>query len=164
MDWLADVLFGWVFDLLYILQIGICVVVDFIVETFYKLSGLESVKVDGKETDLLSHFVQTPAIRTAFLGVFLVGVILLCVFVLIAIILSEYADAQHKKTKGQILMKAGQSFIIFSVRDYRADRDKQSAVQNRYSVRRGVFVRTTVSAYRRGTDLHDGGVYVKAPV
>lgn len=115
MDWLADILFGWFFDLMYLLQSGICVVIDFIVQTFYKLSGLESVVVDGQETDLLSHFIQTPAIRTAFLGVFLVGVILLCVFVLIAIIRSEYADAQHKKTKGQILAKAGQSFIIFLI-------------------------------------------------
>jgi hypothetical protein len=115
MDWLADTLFGWFFDVLYILQSSICVVVDFIVETFYKLSGLEAVSVDGKETDLLSHFIQTPAIQTAFLGVFLVGVILLCVFVLIAIIRSEYADRQHKKTKGQILVKAGQSFIIFLI-------------------------------------------------
>jgi hypothetical protein len=115
MDGLVDTLFGWFFDVLYLLQSSICVVVDFIVETFYKLSGLEAVSVDGKETDLLSHFIQTPAIRTAFLGVFLVGVILLCVFVIIAIIRSECADRQHKKTKGQILVKAGQSFIIFLI-------------------------------------------------
>lgn len=43
----------------------------------------------------------------------LVGVILLFVFVGIAIIKSESADAQHKKTKGQILIKALQSFVIF---------------------------------------------------
>ncbi|MDR2634893.1 MAG: hypothetical protein LBC13_02815 [Clostridiales bacterium] len=114
-DGLVDLLFGWVFDLIYLFQSGICVVVDFIVITFYKLSGLENVTIDGNKTDLLSHFIETPAIRTAFFGVFLVGVILLFVFVLIAIIRSEYADAQHKRTKGQILVKAGQSFIIFLI-------------------------------------------------
>jgi hypothetical protein len=113
MDWLADVLFGWFFDVLYLLQAGICTVADFIVNTFYKLSGLEPVSVDGKQTDLLSHFVQTDAVKTAFLGVFLVGIILLCVFVIIAIIRSEYTEGQQKRTKGQILIKAGHSFIIF---------------------------------------------------
>ena len=43
MDWLADALFSWLFDLLYMLQKSICVVIDFIVETFYKLLGLETV-------------------------------------------------------------------------------------------------------------------------
>ena len=108
MDWLVDILFGWFFDLMYILQKSICVIIDFIVDTFYMLSGLETVTVDGKQTDLLSHFARADAVRTAFLGVFLVGVILLCVFVLIAIIKSEYADQQHKRTKAQILVKAGQ--------------------------------------------------------
>jgi hypothetical protein len=108
-------MFGWFFDLMYILQKSICVIIDFIVDAFYKLSGLDTVSVDGERTDLLSHFVRTDAVRTAFLGVFLVGVILLCVFVLTAIIRSEYADAQHKRTKGQILVKAGQSFLIFLI-------------------------------------------------
>jgi hypothetical protein len=115
MDWLADVLFGWFFDVMYLLQIGICTVVDFIVNTFYKLSGLETVNVDGEPTDLLTHFVQTDAVRTAFLGVFLVGVILLCLFVMIAIIRSEYTEGQQKRTKAQILVKAGHSFVIFLI-------------------------------------------------
>ena len=37
MDWL----FGWFFDLMYILQKSICSVIDFIVNIFFKLSGLE---------------------------------------------------------------------------------------------------------------------------
>jgi len=115
MEWLAEILFGWFFDLMYIIQKSICVVIDFIVDTFYMLAGLDTVTVDGKQTDLLSHFVQADAVRAAFLGVFLVGVILLCIFVLMAIIKSEYADGQHKRTKAQILVKAGQSFIIFLI-------------------------------------------------
>jgi hypothetical protein len=115
MDWLADILFGWLFDLLYILQKSICIITDFIADTFNKLSGLESVAADGEQTDLLLHFVKSDAVRTAFFGVFLIGVVLLCVFVIIAIIRSEYADGGHKRTKGQILVKAGQSFIVFLI-------------------------------------------------
>ncbi len=48
-DGLVDLLFGWVFDLMYILQKSICVVIDFVVDTFYKLSGIDSVSIDGKD-------------------------------------------------------------------------------------------------------------------
>lgn len=116
-DWLGldDILFGWFFDLLYIFQKSICSVIDFIVDMFYKLSGLETVVVDGKETDLLSHFLLSNGVKTAFLGVMLVGIILLFIFVIIAILRSEYAEGNQKKTKAQILTKAGQSFIIFII-------------------------------------------------
>ncbi|MBD5100734.1 MAG: hypothetical protein HDT29_05680 [Clostridiales bacterium] len=110
---MGDWLFGWFYDLLYILQKSICYLLDFIRDVFCKLAGIETVVVDGEQSDLLSHFILSPQIRNAFLGVFLVGVILLFVFVMIAIIKSEAADPQHKKTKGQILVKALQSFIIF---------------------------------------------------
>lgn len=110
---MGDWLFGWFYDLMYILQKSICYLLDFIRDVFCKLAGIETVKVGGEQTDLLSHFILSPQIRNAFLGVFLVGVILLFVFVIIAILKSESADPQHKKTKGQILVKALQSFIIF---------------------------------------------------
>jgi hypothetical protein len=113
MDVIGDWLFSWVYDLLYILQKSICYLLDFIRDVFCKLAGIETVTIGGERTDLLSHFILSPQIRNAFLGVFLVGVILLCVFVIIAILKSEAADPQHKKTKGQILVKALQSFIIF---------------------------------------------------
>ncbi|GHV00912.1 hypothetical protein FACS1894211_09510 [Clostridia bacterium] len=111
MDWL----FGWFYDLMYILQKSICSCIDFIVEIFFKLSGLEPVIADGKETDLLSHFALSSGVKTAFLGVMLIGIILLCIFVIIAIIRSEYAEGNQRKTKGQILVKAGQSFVIFLI-------------------------------------------------
>lgn len=110
---MGDWLFGWVYELLYILQKSICYILDFIKEIFCKLAGIETVAIGGKQEDLLSHFLLSDGVRNAFLGVFLVGIILLCVFVMIAIIKSEAADPQHKKTKGQILVKALQSFVIF---------------------------------------------------
>lgn len=110
---MGDWLFGWFYDLMYILQKSICYLLDFIREVFYKLAGIETVTIDGEKSDLLTRFVLSPQVRNAFLGVFLVGVILLFVFVIIAVIKSEAADGQHKKTKGQILMKALQSFITF---------------------------------------------------
>lgn len=110
---MGDWLFGWVYDLLYILQKSICYLLDFIRDVFCKLAGIETVAVGGEQQNLLTHFILSNEIRNAFLGVFLVGVILLTVFVIIAIIKSETADPQHKRTKGQILAKALQSFILF---------------------------------------------------
>ena len=112
-EWFFDTFFGWIYDIFYTLQKSICYLLDFIRDIFCKLAGIETVKIDGSEEEILSHFITSPAIRNAFLGVLLVGVILLFVFVIIAIIKSEAADPQHKKTKGQILVKSLQSFIIF---------------------------------------------------
>lgn len=112
-EWFFDTFFGWIYDIFYTLQKSICYLLDFIRDIFCKLAGIETVKIDGSEEEILSHFILSPEIRNAFLGVLLVGVILLFVFVIIAIIKSEAADPQHKKTKGQILVKSLQSFIIF---------------------------------------------------
>ena len=111
MDWF----FGWFYELLYVLQKSICYIIDFIREIFLKLVGIETVKIDGEKHDLLTYFLTTEGVRNAFLGVFLIGVILLFVFVGVAIIKSEAADPQHKKTKGQIVAKSLQSFITFLI-------------------------------------------------
>lgn len=110
---MGDWLFGWFYELMYILQKSICYLLDFIRDVFCKLAGIETVTIGGERTDLLSHFILSPQIKNAFLGVFLVGVILLFMFVIFAILKSETADSQHKKTKGQIIAKALHSFIIF---------------------------------------------------
>lgn len=111
MDWF----FGWFYELLYVLQKSICYIIDFIREIFLKLVGIETVKIDGEQSDLLTYFLTTEGVRNAFLGVFLVGVILLFIFVGIAIVKSEAADPQHRKTKGQIVAKSLQSFITFLI-------------------------------------------------
>ena len=109
MDWLTN----WIFELLYNLQKTICYIIDFVREIFYKLAGIEPVTIDGKQTDLLSHFILSKTVKTTFFYIFLIAIILLVVFVLIAIIRSEYAYGENKKSKGQILGKAFQSFAIF---------------------------------------------------
>lgn len=109
MDWLTN----WIFELLYSLQKTICYIIDFVREIFYKLAGIETVTIEGEQTDLLSHFILSDTVKRTFFYIFLIAVILLVVFVLIAIIRSEYAHGENKKSKGQILGKAFQSFAIF---------------------------------------------------
>ncbi len=109
MSFLTD----WIFELLYGLQKTICYIIDFIREIFYTLAGIQSVNIDGEETDLLSHFILSDSITTIFYYIFLIAVILLVVFVIIAILRSEYAHGENKRSKGAILGKAFHSFVLF---------------------------------------------------
>lgn len=96
---MGDWLFSWFYELMYILQKSICYLLDFIRDVFCKLAGIDTVAIKGENKDLLSHFLLSDGVKNAFWGVFLVGVILLFIFVIIAIIKSEATDPQHKKTK-----------------------------------------------------------------
>ena len=109
MDWLTD----WIFELLYGFQKTICYIIDFIREIFYVLAGIDTITIDGEEVDLLSHFILSDTVRTTFFYIFLIATILLVVFVMIAIIRSEYAYGENKKSKAQIMGKAFQSFALF---------------------------------------------------
>lgn len=109
MDWLTN----WIFDLLYGIQKSICYIIDFIKDIFYKLAGIDTMNINGKETDLLSNFLLSDTVKKSFLYVMLVAVALLVVFVIIAIIRSEYANGENHKSKTMILGKAFQSFMIF---------------------------------------------------
>ena len=92
MDWLTN----WIFDLFYGIQKSICYIIDFIKDIFYMLAGIEPVKVDGQESDLLSHFLLSDAVKKAFWLVVLIAVILLVLFVIIAIVRSEYVNGENK--------------------------------------------------------------------
>lgn len=109
MDWLTN----WIFDLLYGIQKSICYIIDFIREIFYTLAGIETINIDGEETDLLSHFILSDTVKRTFFYIFLIAIVLLVVFVMIAIIRSEYAHGENKRSKSQILGKAFQSFALF---------------------------------------------------
>src|SRR5574344_1161458 len=108
-----DFLTNWIFELLYSLQKTICYIIDFIREIFYTLAGIQPVNINGEQTDLLSHFILSNSVKTAFFYIFLIAIILLVVFVMIAIVRSEYVASENKKSKTQILGKAFQSFAIF---------------------------------------------------
>lgn len=105
MDAIADFFYG----LLYKLFAGICVIIDFIKTIFYKLCGIETVTIDGEETDLLSNLMNSNDIRKVFLIISLIGVILLVVFTIIAIVKSCYQEKQNWKT---VMTKNMHSFII----------------------------------------------------
>ena len=106
---LMDALVELIYGIFYKLFSCICVLIDFIKEIFYKLCGIETVKIDGEDTDLLSNLMTSDIIKRVFLTVFLIGVILLVIFTIIAIIKSNYQEKQNWKT---VLSKTAQSLVI----------------------------------------------------
>lgn len=106
---LIDALVDLFYRILYSMFSSICVLIDFIKSVFYKLCGLDSVNINGEDSDLLTSLIKSDVISKVFLTVFLIGVILLVVFTIIAIIKSNLNEKQNWKT---VLSKTAQSFVI----------------------------------------------------
>lgn len=106
---LMDALVDFFYSILYRFFSGICVIIDFIKNIFYKLCGIEIVNINGEETDLLFNLMASDNIRRTFLIITIIGVILLVVFTIIALIKSCYQEKQNWRT---VLTKNFQSFII----------------------------------------------------
>lgn len=109
---MLDGLKEWIYGLFYTLQAGICYLIDFIKRIFFKLCGLDTVTINGEQKDLVTSLVQSNTIHRVFLTIFLIGVILLTVFVIIALIRANYQQ-NEKKSRSTIFAKAGHSFLIF---------------------------------------------------
>lgn len=96
-------------NLLYRLFSGICILIDFIKTIFFKLCGIETVEINGTQTDLLSNLLESEIIKRAFLIIFIIGFILLIIFTMLAIIKSNYQEKQNWKT---VLTKTMHGFFI----------------------------------------------------
>jgi hypothetical protein len=90
----------------------ICIIIDFIKRIFYKLCGIDTVNINGKDTDLLTSLMNSSQIRTSFLIVLIIGFILLLSFTVIAIIKTSYVE---KMTVGNVMKKTLESFLIMTI-------------------------------------------------
>ena len=72
--------FEWFFKLLYRLQKDICLIIDFIQGLFFKLGGLENVEINGEDKDIMTFFLSSDIVWFTFLGISLIGFILLFIF------------------------------------------------------------------------------------
>ena len=97
------------FTFLYTCFKCICQLIDFIKEIFYMLCGIETVSINGEQTDLLSTLIRSDSIKKAFLSIYLIGVVLLFIFTAIAIFKANY---QEKQNWASVLKKSGHSFLI----------------------------------------------------
>ena len=76
--------FDWFYKLLYTIQMGICEIIDFIQTIFFKVGGIEKLDINGEKQDILIYILKQNAVWYSFLGISLIGFILLFVFTAIS--------------------------------------------------------------------------------
>ncbi len=84
------------------LQIGLSRLVDMVMQLFSVFSGIETIKVDGKEESLLLYFLGNKTVTSVFWAILVIGVFCLFIFTTIAIIKNMVVI---KKTVAQIVGK-----------------------------------------------------------
>lgn len=101
-----------VFSLLYAAEKYILYLIDFTVNIFSILSGLEKVDFNGESRDVLIFFTESSKIKEAFYMILLLGVILLFMFTFIAVLKSEGEEAPERKSKGRIISASFKGFTF----------------------------------------------------
>ncbi|MDE7216015.1 MAG: hypothetical protein K2O08_04330 [Clostridia bacterium] len=84
------------------LQIGLSRIVDMVMQLFSVFSGIDTIKVDGKEESLLLYFIGNTTVIKVFWAILIIGVFCVFIFTAIAIIKNMVVI---KKTVSQILGK-----------------------------------------------------------
>ena len=103
--------FDWFFKLLYRLQKDICLIIDFIQGLFFKLGGLENIEINGDTTDILSFFLKSEVVTVSFLGISLLGFILLFIFTGISTLKNQDVLNNRAVSKGHIFVNTFKGFI-----------------------------------------------------
>ena len=103
--------FDWFFKLLYRLQKDICLIIDFVQGLFAKLGGLENIEINGDTTDILSFFLKSEVVTYTFLGISLLGFILLFIFTGISTLKNQDVLNNRAVSKGHIFVNTFKGFI-----------------------------------------------------
>ena len=109
--------------IVYLLTMSILGVIDLVQLLFRKLAGLDCYYVDGNAQtgDLIYDFIrgilfgEYPILSNVFLGILILGFILLFLSTIVAIIRNEYTTEKADNTKGKIIGKAFKSVIYFAI-------------------------------------------------
>ena len=110
-------------QLFYLLSMALLSIIDLFQLLFRKLAGLDTYYVDGtaQSGDIVSDFLTGilfggyPILSSVFLGLIILGVILLFLSTIVAIIRNEYTTDKAENSKGKIIGKAFKSVIYFAI-------------------------------------------------
>lgn len=106
-------MFDWFWKFVYLLLTGITGLIDFLLDIFRVLSGLTPVTIDGKEGDILSHFMTSTSISSAFWLIVFIGIGLLFLATIFMIVRIQYDNPDGSKTPAKVVGKACKSFLLF---------------------------------------------------
>ena len=89
-------MFDWFWEFLYSLIKVPLFCIDFIMEISKKLCGIESVRVDGQDTDITYYFLSSESVLDAFKYVAIIAFTLLFVFTIFTIVKSQAKFGEGK--------------------------------------------------------------------
>ncbi|MCD7729457.1 MAG: hypothetical protein LUI60_06045 [Clostridia bacterium] len=107
-------MFDWFWEFLYSIFKYILYLIDFIVDVFRILAGLNSIEISSTESeDLLTYLLSSYTVTRSFLLVVSLSVILLVLFTIIAIIRKQYLEEREQRSIAAILGSAMKSSLMF---------------------------------------------------
>lgn len=107
----------------YYLGMSILSVIDLFQLMFRKLAGLDTYIIDGeaRSGDIIYDFLravlfdENSVLHTVFIGMLILGALLLFLSVIVAIIRNEYTTEKAENTKGKIVGKAIKSILFAGI-------------------------------------------------
>ena len=105
-------MFDWFWEFLYGISRSLFRIIDGFAACANKLCGIESIYINGTETDFLSYIVKSDTIGNAFRIAVVSGLIVL-VFFTIARILMVITKEKPDMTPGQVSIKAFKTVLLF---------------------------------------------------
>ena len=105
-------MFDCFWDFLYGISKSIYRIIDGLMSCANMLCGIEPIKYQGVETDFITFLLQNKNITLGFVGAALIGVILTCIFGVVAIIKAVTSEKSNL-TPGQATVKVGKTLLTF---------------------------------------------------
>lgn len=105
-------MFDWFWNFLYSISKSLFELIDGIMKCANILCGVDPIKIDGEETDLITYLFRNDQISFAFKASAVIGIIVLVILAIIAI-LRLIVHEKPDETPGTICIKALKSLLLF---------------------------------------------------
>ncbi len=105
-------MFNWFWEFLYGLAKSLFQLADAMVYGSKKLCGIESIEVNGEETDLLTYLFRSNEVSNTFKVVALSGILVVMFFAIFAI-LRSITSRKQETTPVHVLVQTGKTLLIF---------------------------------------------------
>jgi len=105
-------MFDWFWNFLYSLTKGLLWICDRLLQVANVLIGIDPIKVDGEETNLIQYLVQNDTVHFTFAACFSIAMILLVIFTIFQI-LKTISKEGEGMPPSQICMKSFKAFMTF---------------------------------------------------
>lgn len=114
-----DTLIEWFWKLFYLLEMGICRLVQIVYDLFEVFAGLDYVTYQGEKSILLDVFFGHSTITSVYWAMAAIGVVLCFAFTIIAVIKKMFdIEEKEQRTLGMIVYDCGKTIIMIAVLNF----------------------------------------------